>query len=214
MAGDAIAGDEGTACRVPTADLVRGYREAVQTSLHEQLNTTEHDLVTDREELQRLSRRFVTLERQLQDQARRAEVLRELDDPSASAERELGRLLAIPGVEGVEVHGLALHVLTQPVHILWEDTRYDLGGYRIVLDLHGDVRIESRDNLGPKPGWDHPHVQDGRPCLGNAREGVLKLIARYELALTAQVLVGFLETYQPESAYCEIEGWPRAHADG
>jgi hypothetical protein len=117
-------------------------------------------------------------------------------------------------VEGGEIHGLALHVLTQPVHILWESTRYALGGYRIVLDLHGDVRIESRDNLGPKPGWDHPHVQDGRPCLGNVREGVLKLIARYELALAAQVLVGFLETYQPEGAYCAIERWPRAHVGG
>jgi hypothetical protein len=214
MAADAVAGDEGTACRAPSAELVRAYREAVQASLHEQLNTTEHDLVAGREELQRLSRRFVTLERRLQHQARSAEALRALDDPAASAGRELDRLLALPSVEGVEVHGLALHVLTQPVRILWDGARYDLGGYRIVLDLHGEVRIKSRDNLGPKPGWDHPHVQDGRPCLGNAREGVLKLIARYELGLAAQVLVGFLETYQPEGAYCAIEGWPRAHADG
>jgi hypothetical protein len=164
--------------------------------------------------LERLSRRFVTLERHLLTQTRRAEALRMLDDPAASAERELGRLLTVPGVQRVEVHGEALHVLTQPVRILWQGTRYDLGGYRIVLDLHGDVRIESRDNLGPKPGWDHPHVQDGRPCLGNAQEGVLKLIARYELALATQVLVGFLEMYQPEGAYCAIEGWPRADVDG
>jgi hypothetical protein len=83
-----------------------------------------------------------------------------------------------------------------------------------VLELDGDVRIESVSRLGPKPGWDHPHVQDGRPCLGNLREGVLKLIAEYELALAVQVTMGFLETYQPESAYCAIEGWPRADAEG
>ena len=177
MAGDAVAGDEVTACRAPTAELSRAVHEAIRASIQEQRDAAQADIASSRDELERLSRRFVTLERHLLTQTRRAEALRMLDDPAASAGRELGRLLALPGVEGVEVHGLALHVLTRPVHILWEGTRYILGGYRIVLDLHGDVRIESRDNLGPKPGWDHPHVQDGRPCLGNAREGVLKLIA-------------------------------------
>ena len=178
------------------------------------MSTTEQDLAAGREELQRLSRRFVTLERQLLAQSRRAGELRELSETDASAEAELARLLAVPGVQQVEVHGQALHVLTHPVALAWQGERYDLGRYRIVLDLAGDLRIESIDGLGPKLGWDHPHVQDGRPCLGNAREGVLKLIARFELALAAQVLVGFLEMYQPEGAYCAIEGWPRAHVDG
>jgi hypothetical protein len=137
-----------------------------------------------------------------------------LSESAASAEADLSRLLAVPGVQQVEVHGQALHILTQPVELAWREAHYHLGRYRIVLDLAGDLRVESIDGLGPKPGWDHPHVQDSRPCLGNAREGILKLIARYELALAAQVLVGFLETYLPEGAYCAIEGWPRAHVDG
>ncbi len=147
-------------------------------------------------------------------QSRRAEELRELGKSAASAAAELDRLLAVPGVQEVEVHEQAVHVLTHPVYIPWQGQRYDLGGYRIVLDLAGDVRVESHDKRGPKPSWGHPHVQDGRPCLGNAREGMLKLIARYELALAAQVMVGFLETYQPDGAYCAIEGWPCGDVDG
>jgi hypothetical protein len=214
MSGGMVAGDEGAAWRAPTADLARSYREAVRTSLQEQLGDSEQNLIAGREELQRLSRRFVTLERQLVAQARRTDELQELSEAAASAEAELARLLAVPGVQHIEVHGQVLHILTAPIQIAWEGERYDLGRYRIGLDLGGDLRVESIDGLGPKPGWDHPHVQDGRPCLGNAREGVLKLIARYELALAAQVLVGFLETFQPEGSYSAIEGWPRAHVDG
>ena len=216
MACHTIPGDEGTACRAPTAALARAFREAICTSILEQQAAEQADIAASRDELQRLSRRFVSLERHLIDRTRRADALRDLGNPAASAEAELNRLLAVPGVYAVEIHGQRLHVLTDPVRIAWDGARYDLGSYRIVLDLNGDVRIESRDNLGPKSGWDHPHVQDGRPCLGNAREGVLKLIARYELALAAQVLVGFLATYQPESAYCALDRWPVAtdHADG
>lgn len=216
VTGDAVAGDEGMACRAPTTELARAFREAVRASLQEQRSIAHADVAAAQEELQRLSRRLVTLERHLIDRTRRADALRDLGNPAANAEAEMNRLVAVPGVSAVEIHGQRLHVLTDPVRIAWDGARYDLGSYRIVLDLNGDVRIESRDNLGPKSGWDHPHVQDGRPCLGNAREGVLKLTARYELALAAQVLVGFLATYQPESAYCALDRWPVAsdHADG
>jgi hypothetical protein len=103
-----------------------------------------------------------------------------------------------------------VQVRSEPIRIDWRGLRYELGGYRIELDLAGDVRIESLDKLGPKPHWDHPHVQDGLPCLGNLREGVLKLIAQYQLALAIQVLLEFLSTYDPAEAYTSIEGWPHA----
>ena len=110
MSGGMVAGDEGTAFRAPTADLARSYREAVRTSLQEQLGDSEQNLIAGREELQRLSRRFVTLERQLVAQARRTDELQELSEAAASAEAELARLLAVPGVQHIEVHGQVLHM--------------------------------------------------------------------------------------------------------
>ena len=198
----------------PSPDLVESFRCALQASIDAQQEVAEERVAALRDELQVVSRRLVTLDRQLLANTRRSETLRDLQDPVASAAEELRRVLAVRGVQSVEVVDRALHVMTDPVQIEWEGARYDLGVYRLVLDLDGDLQIQSISRLGPKPGWDHPHVQDGRPCLGNLREGVLKLIAEYELALAVQVAIGFLEVYQPESAYCAIERWPRADAEG
>ena len=198
----------------PAPDLVETFRCAVQASIDAQQQVAEERVAALRGELQILSRRLVTLDRQLIAHTRRSATLPDLRDRVAFAGEELRQVVATRGVQSVEVVDQALHVLTDPVEIEWEDTRYHLGLYRGVLDLEGNIRIESVSKLGPKPDWDHPHVQDGRPCLGNLREGLLKLIAEYELALAVQVAIGFLETYQPESAYCAIEGWPRADAEG
>ena len=209
-----VSEDVGPACRASTTELIQAFEDAVQHSLMTQAGAAERDVAALREELAQLSRRFVTLDRQLLAQMHRGQQLREMSGVVESAGDELETMLAVPGVQAVEVHGQTLHVLTHPMQIVWQDQPHELGRYRIVLDLDGDLHIESIDKLGPKPGWDHPHVQDGRPCFGNAREGVLKLIAEYELALAVQVTVGFLQTYLPDSAYCAIERWPLAHADG
>ncbi len=156
-----------------------------------------------------LSRRLAALDRRLPVVAHRLEGLRAKADVDAFARAELDRLRGLPGVHEVGIDGSAVAVLTDPCHIAWQGTTYELGSYRVVLDLDGDVRVDSLDGHPPKPAWGHPHVQDGLPCLGNLREGVLKLVAEYELALATQVLLDFLSSYQPETAYTPIEGWPR-----
>ncbi|MHB8619198.1 MAG: hypothetical protein ACYDAG_06475 [Chloroflexota bacterium] len=161
-------------------------------------------------EIAALSRRLVLLERTLRDSGVRHDDLPGMATIRARARQEYDRLVTVPGVRAVEVDGSTLRILTQPIRISWAGRTYQLGDYRLLLALNGDTRIESVDRLGPKPHWDHPHVQDGLPCLGNLRPGILKLIAEYEIALAAQVLVEFLQTYQPETAYCPIEGWPLA----
>jgi hypothetical protein len=198
----------------PAPELVETFRCALRSSIAAQQDVTQERVAALQDELQVLSRRLVTLDRQLLAHTRRGAMLCDLQDRVASAAEELRRVLAVRGVRSVEVVDRTLHVVTDPVQIEWEGVRYSLGIYRLVLDLDGDVHMQSVSELGPKPAWGHPHVQDGRPCLGNLREGVLKLIAEYELALAVQVAMGFLESYQPESAYCAIERWPRVDAEG
>lgn len=188
----------------------RALRDLLADSTAAQRAAAEAELALIPAQLAALSRRFVALDRRLPGAARRLEELRAIADLDRFAGAELERLLAVRGVRSAAVAGSTLHVATEPVLISWGGATYDLGAYRLILDLAGDVRIESLDRRGPKPSWDHPHVQDGLPCLGNLREGVLKLIAEYELALAAQVLIDFLSTYQPDDAYTPLEGWPRS----
>ncbi len=192
------------------AEQAQALHDLLASSIRSQQSVAEEDAQAVRSQLAELSRRFVMLDRRLLSYSRRAEELRTLAGAPESAGQELERLLAVRGVRTAEVVGSQLHVLTHPLRLESEGSTYNLGEYRILLDLAGDVRIESISRLGPKPHWDHPHIQDGLPCLGNLREGVLKLMARYELALATQVLMDFLSTYNADTAYCPIEGWPRS----
>ncbi len=191
-------------------EQAQALRDLLASSIRAQESVTDEDAQAVRSQLAELSRRFVTLDRRLLNSSRRAEELSSLAEVPESAGQELECLLAVRGVRTAEVAGSRLHVLTHPLRLESEGSTYNLGEYRILLDLAGDVRIESISRLGPKPHWDHPHIQDGLPCLGNLREGVLKLMARYELALATQVLMDFLSTYNADTAYCPIEGWPRS----
>ncbi len=191
-------------------EQAQALRDLLASSIQTQESVTEEDAQAVRSQLAELSRQFVTLDRRLLSYSRRAKELRTLTDVPESAGQELERLLAVRGVRAAEVAGSQLRVLTHQLMLESEGSTYNLGEYRILLDLAGDVRIESISRLGPKPHWDHPHIQDGLPCLGNLREGVLKLMARYELALATQVLMDFLSTYNADTAYCPIEGWPRS----
>lgn len=166
----------------------------------------EADLCNIPAELAELSRRFVTLQRRLLAANQRLRVVTGSADEVAAA--EMARLIQMEGVVRLDVGSYQLNVETRPICVEYAGRRFDLGRFRIVLDLTGEVRIESLDKLGPKPYWDHPHIQAGLPCLGNLREGVLKLIADYELGLAVQVLMDFLNTYDATTAYTPIEGWP------
>jgi hypothetical protein len=195
--------------------LVAGKRalaDLVARSIAAERQQAKRDLASIPGQIGELSRRLVGLDRRLVAAAQRLEQLTDRSDVEAFAASELDRLLAIDGVRAVHVEASELHVESEPIVIASADRRYDLGAYCLTIDLAGDVRIESQDHRGPKPLWDHPHVQGGLPCLGNLREGILKLIAEYELALAVQVLIDFLRTYNPETAYTPIEGWPEADA--
>ena len=167
------------------------------------------DVEAIRGEIGELSRRLVALERRLRAGSGRMAELGAMEGPAVVGD-QFEELAGLPLVAAVEAGGSCLRVRTEPVTIEWDSRRYRLGAYSLTLDLDGDVRVDSLEHLGPKAGWDHPHVQDGLPCLGNLRPGILKLIGDFELALAVQLLLEFLVTYQPETAYTPIDGWPEA----
>ena len=47
-------------------------------------------------------------------------------------------------------------------------------------------------------------------CLGNLTDGVAQLLAGYEFAALAQILLQFLRSYNEDEPYYKIDNWPLA----
>jgi hypothetical protein len=122
-------------------------------------------------------------------------------------ELDFDQLLRLAHVRDVEVDGSTVRLLTDEVVIEHDGRRHRIGSFAIGLHLERGVRIDNLANTGAKPEWDHPHVQAGLPCLGNLRDGLDKLLGECQLVPVASMLVQFLETYDPDTAYCPIELW-------
>ena len=127
-------------------------------------------------------------------------------------ERDYEDLLTLPGVRGVEVHGHAVTVHTEPIIIDWEGARYRIGEFALLLDFEHGIQIVNLKNTGPKVGWDHPHVQGHLPYLGNMRDGFEKLLGECQLVPLVSMMLQYLETYHPDTAYTPIEQWQREPA--
>jgi hypothetical protein len=144
------------------------------------------------------------------DQAVARRRLRVLDDVAAqddaAGERDLDALAALPGVESVDVSDDLVAITTRIVRVRHEGRSIELGRYRIEIRPEANVLIHRVSDDGRR-GWDHPHIQAARPCLGNLQVGVETLLGRMELAAAAALLLQFLESYDAETAYCPIEAW-------
>jgi hypothetical protein len=76
------------------------------------------------------------------------------------------------------------------------------------MDLHFDGRILLR-NLGlRRDTYDHPHVDGGRPCLGNIHGWVQQLVACREFAAAAGVLLQYLRTVNASDWRKPVTAWP------
>ena len=93
----------------------------------------------------------------------------------------------------------------------------DLGRFDIRIDL-ALVAADSDENkleviaLEPNPcALDdlivHPHVNDGRVCLGDATEPLRKALREHRIADAFQIVAAVLRTYGSDSPYCAIESW-------
>jgi len=152
-------------------------------------------------------RRITTDTRALAGLRRRFAALRDLPAEPAGRRAEFDRIRDLPEVVHVDVQDGALAIITRPLEADCGGQRYRLGAFRVEIQFEGDVRIANlTDRRGP---YEHPHVRQGRPCLGNVREGVAKLIGELEFAAAAQVLLDFLQTVNAQDWRIPVFYWPR-----
>jgi hypothetical protein len=98
--------------------------------------------------------------------------------------------------------------VTSPITIEDNGTDYAMGRYAILINFNGRITISSIDGGGGGGRHCHPHVSpSGAPCLGNLSSSVPKLIGKFNIAETFQVLRSFLSSYCPEGAYTRIVHW-------
>jgi hypothetical protein len=189
-------------------DPRRAYADACLAHLGAELACLAETIVDEQARVDRLSRDLVTASRSLHTARFRRRALEEsMSRARAGLETAFDRLLALSGVQRVEVDGHVIRVDTAPVVVQHADRSYLVGRFELDLDLEGEVTIRNVENTITRGGWEHPHVQGGIPCLGNLRDGIMKLLGECELVPLTSMLLQFLEAYDADTAYAEITRW-------
>ncbi len=186
------------------------YAEQLRRSLEEETAFLEEEMRETERAAAELSCRLTQETRHLAACRRRLGVLRGEAAQSARAGDDLARLQEMDGIREVEAYAGGLRLFTAPIEAAHGGVRYRLGCFEINLAETGAITIK---NLTDAYGfYDHPHVWDGHPCLGNVREGVAKLLAEYQWVAAAEVLLDFLQTVTPQDWYVPVTHWKAVRA--
>lgn len=122
-------------------------------------------------------------------------------------ERDFDSLVALPHVGRIDVDGGRIRITTDPIELEHDGRRFRVGSFAIDIDIDRGVHMTNLENTSASTGWDHPHVQGTVPCLGNLQEGCELLLGQLEIVPLAALLLQFLETYNPATAYGPITLW-------
>lgn len=128
-------------------------------------------------------------------------------------EHDVAMLARLPDVAGVSFSGDLVTVETGPILVERDGVMRELGTFLLRLSPTSGIRVLAGDVPQTGAGWIHPHVQADRPCLGNARVGVEKLLAELQYFAAGEVLLRFLKVYEDETAYCDLSMWPLAEGN-
>jgi hypothetical protein len=168
-------------------------------------NVLPEQVVGTEENLKELSRQMASQTRLLRTCQERFHTLKNAEQSEEALVRELEGLLRIPEVCDVEMLGDRLCVFTDTVDTVVAGKRYRLGRFRVDIRFNGDVAIK---NLTRAHGYyDHPHIWNAKPCLGNIGQNVMKLVSEFQWVATAELLLEYLKTVNPKEWYTPIHHW-------
>ena len=188
------------------ASVIGQFKEGRGERIADEMGFLESEIRSTEETLNAASRRITAETRHLHACRRRLGQLRgELDEGEADLARELDRLSELPEVAEITAFPAGLRMITRRLEVEHRGKQYALGSFQVDLLYNGDITIH---NLTSRHGfYDHPHVWDGTPCLGNVREGLAKLIGEFQLAAASEVIVDFLKTINHKDWHISIEHW-------
>lgn len=167
-------------------------------ALEAELQELDVSLGASGRQLRELEQRLLKAQRRLSE----LEQYQAVPDPLG---RDFDRIAGLPGVAEVRIANGVLQVFTDPIVIEYGFRHYRLGRFR--LDLHFDGRVFVRNLTDRYETYDHPHVENGRPCLGNIQEWVQRLLAQREFAAATEVLLQYLRTVNPADWRKAVTFW-------
>jgi len=119
---------------------------------------------------------------------------------------EYDALAEVEKVKRVIVRDGMVQVYTDNIYINYDGKTYDIGEFRIDIGTNGELHaINLTRTISGKA---HPHIDsNGWICLGNVSSGIAELIANYEFAVVAQIMIQFLCTFNAGPHY-SVRGFP------
>ncbi len=134
-----------------------------------------------------------------------------LDDPNRPMFKELDKdslktiffnMLKAKKYESFDFVGSSdvIRGYTGEIHLMSCGKKYFVGKFRVEIWMTGKVKLINEHGKGNE-GADHPHVNDGTPCLGTLKEFVPQLIHRGDFLNLFSLMYDFLTSYNPPGAY-------------
>ena len=95
---------------------------------------------------------------------------------------------------------------TGMIHLTSYEKKYPIGTFSIEIRMDGTIKMFNQTKR-----WqtrDHPHVNEGNPCLGTIKEHLPKMIHRGDFVNILSLAHDFLTSYNEPGAYVKVEeGW-------
>jgi hypothetical protein len=187
------------------------YIDECVKGLQKQIAKTEENLHKAEELVEKATKELVEAIRQREDLAQQKEALQNaVPKEKEKFGREFEEITKLPDVEKVCVLDGVLRVFTGIINVNYQGREYEIGKFKIEVRFDGEVRCH---NLSRKINeeFDHPHVKNAVPCLGNIRSAVAKLIGQYRFLELTVLLIEFLKTVNPSDRFpgAGLENWPR-----
>lgn len=182
------------------------YIGACRERLTEEIRFLQTEIAFLADGVEEMARRIATDTRRMQEGRRRLDLVQGCRDQPESCGRELEGLQTLPEVREARVQDGRISVTTSPILAEHAGRWYRLGIFRLDLYFNGDIRITNlTDGVG---AYDHPSIRQGRPCLGDIREGIAKLLGEFQFVAATEVLIDFLKTVNPAEWRLPVLHWP------
>ena len=194
-------------------DTRAAYLAACNRRILNQKAKAEEEMRLAEERLKECSRAIVEETRGSKENRGKLTYLRAWQVTEAARHREeFQRLIDLSDVREASMRDDVLQVFTDTVYVEHRGQRYEVGDFRIDIHFEGYVMAHNLRNCGRDQTYDHPHIKRGAICMGNIREGIVKLIGEYQFAVVTQIMLDFLRTYNDGDAHCPITLWRESPA--